>query len=254
MRLKNKIAVITGAGSGIGEATALRFGREGARVLAVDIDGESAEKVVDAIRQAGGEAAALTADVAIEKSGEQIAQSVLDRWSRYDILINNAAVFRHKRVEDAVREDFERVMGVNVMGTSFCSKYAVKAMKEQGSGSIVNIASINGLIAMADWMTYNASKAAIVEISKSMSLDLAPFNIRVNCVCPGVTLTPALERAFVEYGVTPEQAVQDFIAHRCHIKRFGRPEEIAAAILFAASDEASYMTGATLVVDGGYSA
>jgi NAD(P)-dependent dehydrogenase (short-subunit alcohol dehydrogenase family) len=145
-------------------------------------------------------------------------------------------------------------MGVNVMGTSFCSKYAVQAMKRQGSGSIVNVASINGLIAMADWMTYNASKAAIVEISKSMSLDLGPFNIRVNCVCPGVTLTPALERVFVEYQVEPDQAVQDFIAHRCHIKRFGTADEIASAILFVSSDEASYMTGSTLVVDGGYSA
>jgi len=254
MRLKNKVAVITGAAAGIGEATALRFAQEGAHVLAVDIDGEGAGQVVKKIRQAGGEAEALTADVAVEESGQRIADRTLELWSQYDILVNNAAVFRHKRVEDAVREDFDRVMGVNVMGTSFCSKYAVKAMKNQGGGSIVNVASINGLIAMADWMTYNASKAAIVEMSKTMSLDLGPFNIRVNCICPGVTLTPALERVFVEYKVEPEQAVQDFIAHRCHIKRFGRPEEIASAILFAASDEASYMTGATLVVDGGYSA
>jgi len=254
MRLKDKVAVVTGAGAGIGEATAVRFAQEGARVLAVDIDKESVERVVGNITSGGGEAAALEADVAIEENGKLVADRCLELWSRYDILVNNAAVFRHRRVEDAVRDDWERVMSVNVMGTSFCSKYAVEAMKRQGSGSIVNIASINGLIAMADWMTYNASKAAIVEISKSMSLDLGPFNIRVNCICPGVTWTPALDRVFEEYQVEPEQAVQDFIAHRCHIKRFGRPEEIAAAILFAASDEASYMTGATLVVDGGYSA
>ncbi len=254
MRLEKKVAVVTGAGAGIGEATALRFAREGARVLAVDIDGQRARQVVEKVREAGGEAEALEADVAIEESGQRIAERVLGLWSKYDILVNNAAVFRHKRVEDAVREDWERVMSVNVMGTSFCSKYAVKAMKQQAGGSIVNVASINGLIAMADWMTYNASKAAIVEISKSMSLDLGPFNIRVNCICPGVTLTPSLERVFVEYNVEPEQAVKEFISHRCHIKRFGRPDEIASAILFAASDEASYMTGATLVVDGGYSA
>jgi len=254
MRLKDKVAVVTGAGAGIGEATAVRFAQEGARVLAVDIDEENVERVVGKITAGGGQAAALKADVAIEENGKLIADRCLELWSRYDILVNNAAVFRHRRVEDAVRDDWERVMSVNVMGTSFCSKYAVEAMKRQGSGSIVNIASINGLIAMADWMTYNASKAAIVEISKSMSLDLGPFNIRVNCICPGVTWTPALDRVFEEYKVEPEQAVKEFIAHRCHIKRFGRPEEIAAAILFAASDEASYMTGATLVVDGGYSA
>jgi len=254
MRLRDKVAVVTGEGAGIGEATAVRFAQEGARVLAVDIDRESVEQVVSKIRAAGGEAETLAADVAVEESGQLIAERCVALWSRLDILVNNAAVFRHRRVEDAVRDDWERVMSVNVMGTSFCSKYAVRVMKQQGSGSIVNIASINGLIAMADWMTYNASKAAIVEISKSMSLDLGPFNIRVNCVCPGVTRTPALERVFVEYNVEPDQAVQDFIAHRCHIKRFGRPDEIASAILFAASDEASYMTGATLVVDGGYSA
>jgi len=252
MRLENKIAVITGAGAGIGEATAVRFALEGARVLAVDIDGERAEKVVQRIRNTGGEAAALTADIAVEETGRRIAERCLELWSHYDILINNAAVFRHKRVEDAVREDWERIMSVNVMGTSFCSKYAAKVMKKRQSGSIVNVASINGLIAMADWMTYNASKAAVVEMSKSMAMDLAPFNIRVNCVCPGVTLTPALERAMVEYGVTHDQAVRDFVAHRSLIKRFGTAEEIASAILFVASDEASYMTGATLVVDGGY--
>jgi dihydroanticapsin dehydrogenase len=138
------------------------------------------------------------------------------------------------------------------MGTSFCSKHAVAAMKANGGGAIVNVASINGLIAMPDWLTYNATKAAVVEMSKSMAMDLAPFNIRVNCVCPGVTHTPALDRVMAEMGVSVEDVVKAYIAPRCLIKRFGKPEEIAPAIVFLASDEASYMTGATVVVDGGF--
>jgi dihydroanticapsin dehydrogenase len=125
-------------------------------------------------------------------------------------------------------------------------------MKEKGSGTIVNIASINGLIGMPDQLTYNASKAAIIEMSKSMAVDLGPFNIRVNCVCPGVTDTPALQRTIDEMGLTVDAVIEGYIAPRCIIKRFGRPEEVAAVITFLASDEASYMTGATVVVDGGF--
>ena len=139
-----------------------------------------------------------------------------------------------------------------MIGTSLCSKYAAAAMRARGGGTIVNVASINGLIAMPNWMTYNASKAAVVEISKSMAMDLAPFDIRVNCVCPGVTDTPALARAFEELGISAEEARQAIIVPRGLIKRFGTAEEIANAILFLASDEASYVTGATLVVDGGF--
>src|SRR6185295_11903461 len=153
MRIQNKIAVITGAGSGIGLSTALKFAREGARVLAVDLDPNRAAKAAAEIHAIAGREAAhgLVADISTESGAE--------------------------------------------LGTSLCSKHAVEAMKKQGGGSIVNVASINGLIAMPDWMTYNCSKAAVVEMSKSMAMDLAPFNIRVNCVCPGVTDTPALRRA-----------------------------------------------------------
>ena len=252
MRLKDKIAIITGAGSGIGRATALQFAREGACVLVVDIDGGKATQVAKEISGHGGRAEALTADISTEENARKMVARAVELWNRVDVLVNNAASFHYKRVEDVTRADWEKVWSVNVMGTSFCSKYAVAAMKKQGSGAIVNIASINGLIAMPDWMTYNATKAAVVEMSKSMAMDLAPFNIRVNCVCPGVTHTPALDRAIADLGVSAEDVVKAYIAPRCLIKRFGRPEEIAPAILFLASDEASYMTGATVVVDGGF--
>lgn len=252
MRLKDKIAIVTGAGSGIGRATALQFAREGARVLIVDIDGAKAAQVAGEIVGRGGVAEAFTADISTEENARKIIARAVELWKRVDVLVNNAASFHHKRVEDVTRADWEKGWSVNVMGTSFCSKYAAAAMKTQGGGAIVNVASINGLIAMPDWMTYNATKAAVIEMSKSMAMDLAPFNIRVNCVCPGVTHTPALDRVMADMGVSAEDVVKAYIEPRCLMKRFGKPEEIAPAILFLASDEASYMTGATVVVDGGF--
>ena len=254
MRLKEKTAIITGAGSGIGRATALLFAREGARVLVADIDSAAAMRVVTEIVDLGGQAEPQTADVSCEGDVQQMVARTLKQWDRLDILVNNAASFHHVRVEEATRADWDKVLAVNVLGTSFCSRYAVEAMKTQGSGAIVNVASINGLIAMPDWLTYNASKAAVIEMSKSMAMDLGAFNIRTNCVCPGVTDTPALQRAIAELGVTVEEVIKGYIEPRCFIKRFGLPEEVAPAILFLASDEASYVTGTTLVVDGGFTA
>lgn len=252
MRLENKVALVTGGGAGIGEAIARRFAVEGARVLVADIDARAASAVAAAIVASGGVAEALAADVSREDDARRITGRAIELWSGVDILVNNAASFVHKRVEDATAADWNTVLGVNVLGTSFCSKYAVAAMKQRGGGSVVNVASINGLVAMPEWMTYNASKAAIVEMSKSMAMDLAAFNIRVNCVCPGMTMTPALLRAIDEIGVSVDEAMQAHLAPHALIKRWGTPQEIAAGVLFLASDEASYVTGTTLVIDGGF--
>jgi NAD(P)-dependent dehydrogenase (short-subunit alcohol dehydrogenase family) len=254
MRLQGKVAIVTGAASGIGRAIAERFAREGARVVAADIDGARVSEVAASIMKSGGKAEALTIDVTNEEQAKQLTTRALELWQQVDILVNNAASFHYKRVEEATRADWDKVLSVNVVGTSLCSKYACAAMKARNQGAIVNIASINGIIAMPNWMTYNASKAAVIEISKSMAMDLAPFNIRVNCVCPGVTDTPALHRAMKELDLTPQALIDGVVAPRALIKRFGTADEIANAALFVASDEASYMTGATMVVDGGFTA
>lgn len=253
-RFEGQAAIVTGGASGIGRATALQLAREGARVLVADIDGQRASGVVREIEVAGGQANAVVADVSTDEGAQAIPARALELWQRIDVLVNNAASFHYKRVDEATRADWEKVWSVNVVGTSLCSKHTVEAMKQQGGGAIVNVASINGLIAMPNWMTYNASKAAVVEMSKSMAMDLAPFNIRVNCVCPGVTQTPALDRAIADLAMTAEQVIEAVIAPRCLIKRFGRPEEVAPMIVMLASQEASYMTGATVVVDGGFTA
>lgn len=253
MRLKDKVAIVTGGGSGIGQSTSLLFAREGARVLVVDIAGDKAEKVAGQIADAGGIAKALTADISREEDAKKIASHAETVWQHLDVLVNNAASFHHKSTAEATREDWDTVLKVNVLGTSFCTKHAVAVMKRQQSGSIINVASINGLVAMfGEWTTYSASKGAIVNMSKSMALDYAPFNIRVNCVCPGMIYTPALERALADLNVTRKYAEENIMGPRCLMKRFGEPSEIAPVILWLASDEASYITGATFVADGGY--
>ncbi len=253
MRLKDKVAIVTGGGSGIGHSTCVQFAGEGARVLVADIAGEKVERVVRELTDAGGIAEGLEADISTEAGAEKIASRADALWHRLDVLVNNAASFHHKSTEEANQADWETVLRVNVLGTSFCTKHAVARMKRQGSGSIINVASINGLVGMAGiWTTYSASKAAIINMSKSMARDYASFNIRVNCVCPGMIYTPALEQELVLLNVTKKYAEENIMGPRCLLKRFGKPEEIAPVILLLASDEASYITGATFVADGGY--
>ena len=253
MRLKDKVTIVTGGGSGIGHHTCLQFAREGAKVLVVDLLGDKAKDVARQIKEQGGVAEPMAEDVSTEEAANRIASRAGDLWKRIDILVNNAACFHHRTVEEATAADWEAVFKVNVLGTSFCTKYVLPYMKKQGSGSIINIASINGLVAMpTGWTNYSASKAAIVNMSKSMAYDYAPFGIRVNCLCPGMIHTPAMVDLLKTMNMTREEAEDKFLGPRCLLKRFGEPQEIAAIILTMASDEASYMTGATIVVDGGY--
>jgi NAD(P)-dependent dehydrogenase (short-subunit alcohol dehydrogenase family) len=250
MRLTDQAAIVTGAGSGIGQATAVRFAEEGAKVVVVDIDRAAGEKTVSLIKKNGGEGLVLNADVSKENDAKQIADQAASAFGKIDVLVNNAAVFIFKGL-DATVDEWQRSLSVNVLGTALCSKYAVENMKQHGKGAIVNLGSISAVTAQPEFTVYSATKAAIIQMTRNMALDFAPFNIRVNCVCPGAVLTPALNLYASQKGMTMEQVLADWApAHL--LNRLAQPREIANAILFLASEEASFITGASLMVDGGF--
>lgn len=252
MRLKNKVAIVTGAGSGIGQATAVLFAEEGARVVVADIDSAGGEKTISAIKEQGGQAIFVQTDISKDDEAKKIADEAVGAFGQINILVNDAAVFVLKGLEATV-EDWQRSLGVNVIGAALCTKYAVEHMKKAGGGAVVLLGSISSFIAQPNFITYSATKGALLQMTRNMAMDLAPFNIRVNCVCPGATLTPASYRHMAQTGMTLEQFEAE-VGGASLLKRVADPREIAYAILFLASDEASFVTGTHLMVDGGYTA
>ena len=248
-RLRGKVAIVTGAAAGIGEATAELFAEEGARVAIVDVD-PAGEQVAQRLRQSGAEALFVRGDVASEDDVRGAVATVEQTFGRLDVLINNAAVFVLKGLDASV-EEWRRSLDVNVIGTALFSRYASEAMKRHGGGSIVNLASISSFIAQPEFITYSATKAALVNMTRCMALDLAPFDIRVNCVCPGTIRTAASDRHRDRSGVSEEAFLAEQAALHL-LGRPGRPREVAYAVLFLASDEASFITATPLLVDGGY--
>lgn len=252
MRLKDKVAIITGAGAGIGQAIAVRFAEEGARLVLNDIRKSAAGTTLDQVTAAGAKAAPAIADISSEEGARLIADAAIAAFGGIDIVVNNAADFTQKGVETAEIADWERVLRVNVIGTAMVTKFAIPHMKAKG-GSIVNVASMSGLIAQPEFATYNASKGAVITLTKCLALDLAPHNIRVNSICPGCILTSASYREIERLGLTFEQW-RDRVAPLHMLNRLGEPREVANAVLFLASDESSFITGTHLMVDGGYTA
>jgi NAD(P)-dependent dehydrogenase (short-subunit alcohol dehydrogenase family) len=251
-RLQDKVAIVTGAGSGIGRATAELCAEEGAKVVVAEIDSKTGQDAVRGIQAAGGTALFVQADISKEEDARRISEAAVQAFGRVDVLVNNAATFVLKGF-DATPADLEKSFGVNLIGTIMVTKYAVERMKAAGGGAVVNLGSMSSFIAQPDFFAYSATKAAIVQLTRNMAMDLAPSKIRVNCVCPGTILTAASQHHIDQVGLTVEQFDAQEGA-KTLLGRIGHPKEVAYAILFLASAEASFITGASLMVDGGYTA
>lgn len=250
MRLAGKVAIITGAGSGIGRASALLFAKEGAKVVVADIDREAGERTAREIKEAGGEATFAQADVAKSAEVERMVKTCVEAFGGLDILYNNAGMPGPAGVDNVSEEDWGKVIDVNLKGVFLGCKYAVSEMRKRGGGSIISTASVAGLVGSVASPTYSASKGGVVLWTKSAAIALAKDKIRVNCVCPAPIETPMLPR-FFEGLPEPEKACQNFIAS-LPLGRAGTPEEVAQAALFLASDESSFITGVALPVDAGH--
>ena len=253
MRLQDKVAIITGGGSGIGRATCQLFAEQGARVVVADVNQKGGKETVALVEKAGGKAAFIKTDVSQEDQVKRLIRKTAQVFGKLDILVNNAAAFVFGRVEDATVEDWHRVLGTNVLGPALCVKHAVPEFKKAGGGAIVTIGSISSFIAQPDYVPYNTSKSALINMTRCLAMDLAPFNIRANVVCPGVIRTPTMVRLIEERRMTPEEIQREWGDYHL-LKRLGEPREIAQAVLFLASDDASFVTGTHLMVDGGYTA
>ncbi|MEX2224637.1 MAG: SDR family oxidoreductase [Candidatus Rokuibacteriota bacterium] len=250
-RLSGRVAAVTGGASGIGEATARLFAEEGAHVAIADIDAERGRAVADEIRATGGRATFRETHTEREADCVRFIQATHAERSRLDILVNNAGMRLYQTVVEASEESWDAILAVNVKGYAFCAKAAIPLMRQTGGGSIVNVASIRSVVAGGNMVQYDTSKAAVAGLTRAMALDHAAEGIRVNAVCPGPIFTRFHERRAATAGKTFEQFKSDF-GRGTMLGRAGTPAEVAACILFLASDESSYVTGTSLFVDGGH--
>ena len=245
MKLDGKTAIVTGAGAGIGEATAILFAQNGANVVCTDIS-DSGLRVASTIQAMNHKAIFVKGDVSEVKSTEQIVSETIDVYGQLDILVNNAGIVIPGRVDNTSPEDWDRTMAVNVRGVYLLSKFAIPHLRKT-QGVIVNVASAVALMGAKDRASYTASKGALVSLTRAMAVDYMEDKIRVNCICPGTTDTPSLKERLAKFP-DPEAVRKQFI-ERQPLRRFGRPEEIAEGILYLA--EAEFCTGTCLSVDGG---
>jgi len=250
MNPTKKVAIVTGAGSGIGLATARRLAHDGCNVVVADVRDASRETSEIATR--GGMALFVRTDVSLARQAAALVNKAVGAFGRLDILVNNAGIDLAKKVTDTTEEEWDRLMSVNLKGVFLCSRAAIPVMERTGGGVIVNVASELGLVGGSEVAAYAASKGGVVQLTKAMAIDHAESGIRVNCVAPGPVATPLLER-IIQSSSDPS-AERASIVDKTLLKRLARPEEIANVIAFVASDEASYMTGAVVVVDGGWTA
>jgi NAD(P)-dependent dehydrogenase (short-subunit alcohol dehydrogenase family) len=249
-----RVALVTGAGSGIGRAAAELFAAEGAAVAVVDLRGDAAEEATAKIVAEGGRAVAIAANVAEAAQAEAAVTEAVRTWGRLDVLYNNAGINSSGSVADATEEDWDRCFAVNAKGTFLFSRAAVPHLARAGGGAIVNQGSVAALVGIANFAAYCAAKGAVVALTRSMAIDLAPQRIRVNAICPGTVFTPLMEPMLRARGGGDLDAGLAKTVVKYPIGRLGTPEEIARVALFLASDEASFLTGSVVTADGGMTA
>jgi NAD(P)-dependent dehydrogenase (short-subunit alcohol dehydrogenase family) len=246
--VQGKIALVTGGGSGIGRATALKLAKEGAKVMIADYVPEGGERTVRMIEEAGGEASFVAADVSVTKQVEAMVAKTIASYGRIDCAFNNAGIEgRMANTVECTEETWDRTIAINLKGVWLCMKYEIPQMLKQGGGTIVNTASIAGLVGFEGLPAYNASKGGVVQLTRTAALEFATKNIRVNCVCPGVIRTPMVERLLDNRSFTEEQ-----LNAGEPVGRMGKPEEVAEGVLWLLSDASSFVTGHPLVVDGAW--
>ena len=252
-KMDGMVAAVTGGASGIGEATVRRLIVEGAQVAFADRDAERGRRVVSEIAADSGKALFVEADVGQEANCLAFVQKTVERFGRLDVLVNNAGIRMYQTVVDATAESWDEILSVNLKSYAYCAKGAIPAMRQAGGGSIVNVASVRSIVAGGNNIQYDTTKHAVAGLTRGLAMDHGAEGIRVNAVCPGPIFTPFHARRLQEAGKTLAQYNED-AASRTMLKRPGTADEVAACILFLASNDASYVTGSLLFVDGGMTA
>jgi NAD(P)-dependent dehydrogenase (short-subunit alcohol dehydrogenase family) len=246
-RLTGKVAIITGAAMGQGEIEARLFAKEGAKVVATDLQVAQLDRVINEINNSGGQAIGLKHNAASDEDWIKVVETAVETFGKVDILINNAGISTDRTLETFSIEDWNKVLSVNLTGCVIGMKYVVPEMKKSGGGAIINISSIAGIVGLNYTNGYTASKGALRALSKAAALELAKDNIRVNSVHPGIIVTPMIQDAL-------ESGAQEMFEMGTPLPRLGKPEDIAYGVLYLASDESSFVTGTELIIDGGWTA
>jgi NAD(P)-dependent dehydrogenase (short-subunit alcohol dehydrogenase family) len=249
MRLKGKVAIITGAGAGIGRASTLLFAREGAMVAAVDVDERGIQTLVHEVDAGGEKAVAVRADVSKSDEAQRVVQNVFNRFGQVDILFNNVGIVPHGKIHALSESEWDRTMTINVKSMYLLCHEVVPIFLRQGGGVILNTSSATALRSVPDRVAYSASKGAVLALTRSMAIDYVRDNIRVNCLCPGTVDTPSFRRRMASFP-DPDEALRQFVA-RQPMGRLGTAEEVAQAALYLVSDEAKFVTGVAFPIDGG---
>ncbi|UCD83393.1 MAG: glucose 1-dehydrogenase [Deltaproteobacteria bacterium] len=249
MKLKDKVAIVTGAGSGMGRAIALGFAGEGAKVLVTDVNRAGGEETVKMIRDQGREAVFLLTDVSRSEEVQKMVATAVEKYGKIDILVNNAGVDLLGNSQTVAEEDWNRTIAVNLTGPFLCAKYAIAKMKESGGGVIINIASVEGLSGLSNQVAYSSSKGGVINLTKCLAIDHARDNIRVNAICPGGIETPMVMDLVNKEGMEP---LKKYLIRQHALRRFGKPEEIAKVAVFLASDDSSFIIGSHIIADGGW--